>query len=413
MSFFHSDATTNRSSAAVVSADVSESSQLSSRPSSPFPSGSAARVVRALRTGTSSESDILIGTSDLTTAFMEMELNAIATTGTTSPSLLMPPPTFLLSPTTSTKTSSALLFSPTTTTTTTSAAAVLLTPTPTLTFSTWLNRIEDFLRTTNDAVLLSDIGKSVPCGTGRSSTPLQQLLKRDERFELVGTGNLMRVQLRLRRFNENVETTTGNLSASPTVNTAVTSTTKIRAVPSTATTTTETTNVIAAVDNTAGKTKMVELAKAKRQLLTRLRGLQTIAETTKKKKTPTTPEEATGTQYSEHLQAVEKELSQMNGMIRNERSRASNFVKQEKDLDHLNTWLIGFKRPAATSLTSARAALKLIYANLYDVMDSNFIDHKTLSKLSKYTIKHKLIFPLKDAKEDMSKIFLKQLFFYR
>jgi len=81
------------------------------------------------------------------------------------------------------------------------------------------------------------------------------------------------------------------------------------------------------------------------------------------------------------LQAIEKELSKLNEMIRNEQNRAKNFVKQEKDLDQLNIWLLGFKREAATSLTQARAVLKLIYANLYDVMDSNFIDHTTFKTL--------------------------------
>jgi len=220
------------------SSQLSSSQLLTSRPSSPLPSGSAARLVRALR---SSEFADTVSTSDLTAAFMELELN------TTGPS----PQTLLLSPST--------------------PPAVVLVPTPTLTFSTWLNRIEEFLLSIHDAVLLCDLGKNVPAGTGRPSISLHRLLKRDKRFELLGTGNQLRVHLR-RAVNVDIIDEQEHCNTTAAAAAAAAAATAATATPLSD-------DILMPV---SGKTQMVELAKAKRQLLVRLRGLQSVAEKKRK-----------------------------------------------------------------------------------------------------------------------------------
>jgi hypothetical protein len=103
------------------------------------------------------------------------------------------------------------------------------------------------------------------------------------------------------------------------------------------------------------------------------------------------------------------ELRALYDARRDERARAGAFAAREFLLDELNAWLAGFGRDAAPSTTQASDALRAIHANIYDVMDANFKDHGKLAKLARYTIAHKLVFVLKDAKEMAVKIFLKPL----
>jgi len=107
--------------------------------------------------------------------------------------------------------------------------------------------------------------------------------------------------------------------------------------------------------------------------------------------------------------ALRRELGQLESARSAERRRAAAFAAADHNLDELNMWLAGFGCDAAPSKRVAVKELAKINANIYDVMDGVYKNHKSLWKLAWYTKQNQMIFPLKEAKEDNRKIFLKNL----
>ena len=95
--------------------------------------------------------------------------------------------------------------------------------------------------------------------------------------------------------------------------------------------------------------------------------------------------------------------------VRVESSAKLELCTDTHNLDELNMWLAGFGCDAAPSKRIAVKELAKINANIYDVMDGVYKNHKSLWKLAWYTKQNQMIFPLKEAKEDNRKIFLKNL----
>ena len=108
-------------------------------------------------------------------------------------------------------------------------------------------------------------------------------------------------------------------------------------------------------------------------------------------------------------QALRRELGQLEQARRAERLRVAAFAAADHDLAELNDWLRGFGRDAAPSKAAAIKALGALYANIYDVADGVFRDRKSLTALAWHSKLTGLIIPLKEATDDMRKVFLKNI----
>jgi hypothetical protein len=85
--------------------------------------------------------------------------------------------------------------------------------------------------------------------------------------------------------------------------------------------------------------------------------------------------------------------------------------KKLDDLDWMNQFLSALGRAKEPSKGKARASLKKVYINIYDMEEGKYDKlFKSLSELRKYSIKERLIYPLKKAKGSNLKAFLKPLF---
>jgi len=80
--------------------------------------------------------------------------------------------------------------------------------------------------------------------------------------------------------------------------------------------------------------------------------------------------------------------------------------------ERLNAWLVQLQKPEAATLGEARAALKRVYINIYDLLSGRMQPvFETLKGLRKYSSANSKIFPLAEAKSDgQLKLFLKKLF---
>ncbi len=81
------------------------------------------------------------------------------------------------------------------------------------------------------------------------------------------------------------------------------------------------------------------------------------------------------------------------------------------DLTKLNVWLVGLGLPKATSIKEARAALRTVHINIYDLLQGAYDKkHETVADLRKYTVKYSLIYPLQQAKDEGLRDFLRPFF---
>jgi hypothetical protein len=79
-------------------------------------------------------------------------------------------------------------------------------------------------------------------------------------------------------------------------------------------------------------------------------------------------------------------------------------------LAHLNQWLTKFGLPKETTAKKARAALRTIHINIFDLLQNQL--HKTfrtLQELKIYSRKNKLFYPLEQAKSEGLREFLRRL----
>ena len=82
------------------------------------------------------------------------------------------------------------------------------------------------------------------------------------------------------------------------------------------------------------------------------------------------------------------------------------------DLDTLNRWLVKLGLPEAASTTTARAALRRLHINIFDLVSERFEPvFPSVKELRTYTKKHGKFFPKDAAKKDgVLKLFLLVLF---
>ena len=81
-----------------------------------------------------------------------------------------------------------------------------------------------------------------------------------------------------------------------------------------------------------------------------------------------------------------------------------------ESLDRLNAWLVAFGRAPAPSKAQAVKSLRGIHINIYDLVAGNMGKvHKSVVELARYTFKHKLVFPRKQAKSEGLRVFLRQI----
>ena len=83
-----------------------------------------------------------------------------------------------------------------------------------------------------------------------------------------------------------------------------------------------------------------------------------------------------------------------------------------QDLDKLNTWLVRLGRQAEETAAKARASLKRVNVNIYDLVNDRLEPvFATVAELRNYTKKNNKIFPLQSAKADgLLRLFLRPLF---
>jgi hypothetical protein len=83
-----------------------------------------------------------------------------------------------------------------------------------------------------------------------------------------------------------------------------------------------------------------------------------------------------------------------------------------QDLDKLNTWLFRLGRQAEETAAKARASLKRVNVNIYDLVNDRLEPvFATVAELRNYTKKNNKIFPLQSAKADgLLRLFLRPLF---
>jgi len=101
--------------------------------------------------------------------------------------------------------------------------------------------------------------------------------------------------------------------------------------------------------------------------------------------------------------------------LEHEEKMAAMTLEAEKALastERLNAWLVQLQKPEAATLGEARAALKRVYINIYDLLSGRMQPvFETLKGLRKYSSANSKIFPLAEAKSDgQLKLFLKKLF---
>ncbi len=82
------------------------------------------------------------------------------------------------------------------------------------------------------------------------------------------------------------------------------------------------------------------------------------------------------------------------------------------DLAQMNRMLQKLGKPTELSKTQARAAMRKIHINIFDLIEGRLQIFPTVWKLRAYSIKNKLIFPLSEAKaEGNLKAFLRKFNF--
>lgn len=94
---------------------------------------------------------------------------------------------------------------------------------------------------------------------------------------------------------------------------------------------------------------------------------------------------------------------------RNEVNAVTSLMKNAT-LDNYNEWLQGFGELPVTSKTQARLILSKILINIYDLKDKCY--HKRFQSYNafcRYTVQNKLLFPLRKAKKEDIKVFLKRI----
>lgn len=104
------------------------------------------------------------------------------------------------------------------------------------------------------------------------------------------------------------------------------------------------------------------------------------------------------------VQTLRKWMELLRNALILEANRAFN------DLDKLNGWLQGLGMPEQKSMRKAQQALKTVFINIYDLLANRFHARmNSLQELRKYSRKNKLFYPLKQAKDQGLRAFLKHL----
>lgn len=79
-------------------------------------------------------------------------------------------------------------------------------------------------------------------------------------------------------------------------------------------------------------------------------------------------------------------------------------------LTQLNAWLVRFDLPAETSKSRARTALRSVFINIYDLLQGRHDErHASLSALRKYSHEKRLFYPLRKAKNEGLRDFLRPI----
>lgn len=113
---------------------------------------------------------------------------------------------------------------------------------------------------------------------------------------------------------------------------------------------------------------------------------------------------ATRAELREHFETEEHEAKM--------REFAARAEEALQDLEKLNTWLVRLGRQAEETAAKARASLKRVNVNIYDLVNDRLEPvFATVAELRNYTKKNNKIFPLQSAKADgLLRLFLRPLF---
>lgn len=113
---------------------------------------------------------------------------------------------------------------------------------------------------------------------------------------------------------------------------------------------------------------------------------------------------ATRTELHEHFETAEHDAKM--------REFAARAEEALQDLDTLNTWLLRLGRDSEDTPAKARAVLKRVNLNIYDLVNGRLEPvFATVAQLRDYTKKNSKIFPLQSAKADgLLRLFLRPLF---
>jgi hypothetical protein len=79
------------------------------------------------------------------------------------------------------------------------------------------------------------------------------------------------------------------------------------------------------------------------------------------------------------------------------------------NLPKLNECLERLGKRSEDSLTKARASLRTIHINIYDLLAGRWVVHNSVRALRKYTLSNKLVFPKDKAKSQGLRDFLRRL----
>lgn len=79
-------------------------------------------------------------------------------------------------------------------------------------------------------------------------------------------------------------------------------------------------------------------------------------------------------------------------------------------LSQMNVWLVALGLSAQTTKSAARATLRKVFINIYDLLQGHFDrKHRSLAALRNYTRENRLFYPLRKAKSEGLRDFLRAL----
>jgi hypothetical protein len=87
---------------------------------------------------------------------------------------------------------------------------------------------------------------------------------------------------------------------------------------------------------------------------------------------------------------AEGELNELREAVKEQRAAVKAFVKRANDLESVNEWLVKLQRSQVSSLEEARQSFKSLFVSPWDMLEGRFVSHDSMSKLRRYTSKHKL-----------------------